>query len=197
MKRHAAATLRNRAPILEALRRWLPETGLLVEVAAGTGEHAAFLAPHFPALTWLPTDAEPAALASIAAWRAEAGAPNLSPPLRLDVCEPWPVAEAAAVFCANMIHIAPWDCARALMAGAGRVLVPGGVLVLYGPFRMGGRHTAPSNAAFDADLRARDFSWGVRELEAVDELAAAAGLEHVDTIAMPANNFTVVWRRAT
>lgn len=194
MKRHAAATLRNRDPILAVLRRWLPERGLVVEVAAGSGEHAAYFAPHFPGLDWQPTDADEAALTSIAAWRAECGAPNLHPPLRLDVRQPWPVERAEAIFCANMIHIAPWDCALALVAGAGRVLIPGGLLILYGPFRIGGAHTAPGNAAFDADLRRRDPAWGVRDLEAVVEAAQAAGLDHLDTVAMPANNLTVVWR---
>lgn len=195
MRRHAAATLRNREPILAVLRRWLPPSGTVLEVASGTGEHAAFFAPAFPWLAWQPTDADPAALESIAAWRGEAGAPNLLPPLPLDVREPWPMERAEAVFCANMIHIAPWDCAVALVAGSGRVLSPGGVLILYGPFRVGGGHTVPSNAAFDADLRGRDPAWGVRDLEAVGELAQAAGLDHLDTIPMPANNLGVVWRK--
>lgn len=195
MKRHAVATQRNREPILAVLRRWLPATGLVLEVAAGTGEHAAWFAPRFPALDWQPTDADAGALASIAAWRAEVDAANLRVPLRLDVRAEWPVARADAIFCANMIHIAPWDCALALMAGAGRVLSPGGVLVLYGPFRVGGRATAPSNEAFDADLRARDPAWGVRDLEAVGAAAQAAGLDHLETVPMPANNLSVVWRR--
>jgi hypothetical protein len=198
---HAPATRRNREPILAVLERWLPHalpagSNLVLEVAAGTGEHAAFFAPRFPGLTWQPTDRDADALASIADWVTQSGAPNLRPPLRLDVRErPWPVEKAAAVFCANMIHIAPWECCGALMAGAGRVLEPGGVLILYGPFKVGGVHTAPSNQAFDADLRARDPAWGVRDLEEVGRLARAAGLDHLDTVAMPANNLTVVWRR--
>lgn len=194
-KQHAPATSRNREPILGVLKRWLPATGLVLEIAAGSGEHAAFFAGQFPQLQWQPSDASPQALDSIAAWRAEAGLANLREPMRLDVREPWPLDRADALFSANMIHIAPWECAQALMAGAGRVLRPGGVLILYGPFKVGGRHTAPSNQAFDADLRARDPAWGVRDLEAVGAAAQAAGLDHLDTMPMPANNLSVVWRR--
>ncbi len=195
MKQHAPATARNRDPILAVLQRWLPAQGVVLEIAAGTGEHAAYFAGLFPGLSWQPTDMGEAALASIAAWRQEAGLANLLAPLALDVCQPWPVEHADAIFCANMIHIAPWRCAQGLMAGAGTVLRPGGVLILYGPFRVGGMHTAPSNDAFDADLRARNPDWGVRDLEAVGALAQAAGLDHLDTIPMPANNLSVVWRR--
>lgn len=203
VKQHAPATARNREPILAVLARWLPATGTVLEIASGTGEHAAFFAPRLAGaglagagLIWQPSDRDPSALASIAAWVAEAGAPNLRPPLRLDVREqPWPVEQAAAVFSANMIHISPWDCCLGLMAGAGRILPPGGVLILYGPFRLGGRHTAPSNAAFDADLKARDPAWGVRDLEAVGAAAEAAGLDHLATEPMPANNLSVVWRK--
>jgi SAM-dependent methyltransferase len=194
-KQHAPATSRNREPILGLLKRWLPATGLVLEIASGSGEHAAFFAGQFPELQWQPSDASRQALASIAAWRAEAGLANLREPLRLDVREPWPLDRADALFSANMIHIAPWECALALMAGAGRVLRPGGVLILYGPFKVAGRHTASSNQAFDADLRARDPAWGVRDLEAVGAAAQTAGLDHLDTIPMPANNLSVVWRR--
>jgi SAM-dependent methyltransferase len=195
-KQHAAATARNREPILAVLRQWLPPEGLILEIAAGTGEHAAFFAAANPDWQWQPSDTEPAALASIAAWRADSGLPNLLPPLALDVrVPPWPVERADALFCANMIHIAPWDRALALMAGAGTVLAPGGVMVLYGPFKLGGAHTAPSNAAFDADLQARNPAWGVRDLEAVGAAAQAAGLDHLATVPMPANNLCVVWRR--
>lgn len=195
MKLHASAAERNRYPIQDVLRRWLPPRGLVLEIAAGSGLHAAWFAPRFPHLTWQPTDTDPSALASIAAWRDEAGANNLNPPLSLDVRAPsWPVERADAVFCANMIHIAPWDCARGLIQGAGRILPPGGVLILYGPFRVGGR-MAPSNQAFDESLRARDPAWGVRDLEAVGALAQAAGLDHLDIVTMPANNLSVVWRK--
>lgn len=196
MKQHAPATARNRAPILTVLRQWLPPQGLVLEIASGTGEHAVFFAENLTGCDWQPSDAEPAAVASIAAWRAQAGLVNLRLPLRLDVCDDlWPVERADAMVCANMIHIAPWDCALGLMAGAGRVLGAGGVLVLYGPFKQGGRHTALSNQAFDADLKARNPHWGVRDLEAVDAAAQAVGLDHMGTVAMPANNLCVVWRR--
>ncbi|MCR6629116.1 MAG: class I SAM-dependent methyltransferase [Magnetospirillum sp.] len=132
----------------------------------------------------------------MAAWRDEAGLDNLLPPLELDVRrQPWPLVAADAVFAANMIHISPWESTRALVEGAAVVLAPGGVLAVYGPFRVGGRHTAPSNQAFDADLRARNPNWGVRDLEAVEQLAQAAGFDPLETVPMPANNLSVAWRR--
>jgi hypothetical protein len=188
VKRHAPATLRNREPILDVLTRWLPPTGRLLEISSGTGEHAAFLAPRFPGLVWQPTDVDPGALASIDAHRADAGAPNLLPALRLDVRDrPWPAADV--VFCANMIHIAPWACALALLDGA-RVAR---MLILYGPFKVGGAHTAPSNEAFDAQLRAQDPAWGVRDLD--DVTRAAVGFERVAVVDLPANNKVVVFQR--
>lgn len=197
MKRHAPATARNRDPILAVLREVLPPTGVVLEIAAGSGEHAIHFAAALPALTWLPSDVDPGALASIAAWRAEAGLPNLMSPLALDVTAgAWRVTTVAAVFSANLIHIAPWSAAVGLIRGAGRHLAAGGVLVVYGPFRVGGNHTAPSNAAFDADLRARDPAWGVRDVEAVVALADDQGLVLERTVAMPANNLTLVFRRA-
>lgn len=196
MKQHAPATLRNRQPILDVLRHWLPTRGLVLEIASGSGEHAVYFSSNLPGMTWQPTDMGGDALGSIAAWRADSGQDNLLLPLRLDVCEqPWPVDRADALFCANMIHISPWDSTLALMDGAGRVLVPGGVLILYGPFRMEGTHTAVSNEAFDRDLKGRNPAWGVRDLEAVDRVAAAAGLVRQAVIAMPANNHCVVWRK--
>ncbi len=143
---------RNRDPILDVLRRVLPGQGLVLEVASGSGEHAAYFAAHLPALTWQPSDPDPEALASIAAHRAAAGTPNLLAPLQLDVSAPrWPVERADAMICNNMIHISPWSASEGLMAGAARTLPPGGVLYLYGPYKIDGRHTAPSNAAFDAN----------------------------------------------
>jgi hypothetical protein len=190
------ATARNRGPILDVLRRVLPEAGTVLEVASGSGEHAAFFARALPGLRWLPSDPDPAHGASIDAWRRHEGLPNLLPPLRLDVREhPWPVAHADAVYCANLIHIAPWAACLGLFDGAARVLPAGAPLVLYGPFRVGGAHTAPSNEAFDASLRARDPAWGVRDLEDVTAAAAAAGFRHEATVPMPANNQTVIWRR--
>jgi SAM-dependent methyltransferase len=195
MKHHAPATARNRDPIGEVLARELPARGLVLEIASGSGEHAVAFARAFPGVTWQPSDPDPAARASIAAWRDEAALPNLAAPLALDVMEPWPLERADAIVCINMVHIAPWDAALALFAGAERLLPPGALLLLYGPYRFGGAFTAPSNAAFDQSLRARDPRWGVRD---VDELAAAAatrGLTLRDTVALPANNHALVFRR--
>ncbi|HSD88810.1 MAG TPA: DUF938 domain-containing protein [Kofleriaceae bacterium] len=195
-KQHAPATLRNREAILAVLARVLPSPGLVLEIASGTGEHATWIAPQLPGIRWQPTDADPQMLASIAAWTAERAATQVLPPIVLDVCrQPWPIDQAASIFCANMIHIAPWAATEGLMRGAGGVLASGGRLVVYGPFMVGGAHTAPSNAAFDASLRARNPAWGVRDLEAVVALAASHGLHHRETIAMPANNLSVVFER--
>lgn len=195
-RRHAPATLRNREPLLTVLEEALPASGTVLEVAAGTGEHAAFFASRLPGLVWQPTDLDPANLASIAAWRDEVGAPNLRAPLALDAAAAtWPVAHADAVVNVNMIHIAPWEACLGLMRGAARVLPPGGVLVMYGPYKLGGEHTAPSNASFDASLRAQDPSWGVRDLDAVRAVAATHGLAYERHVAMPANNLTVIYRR--
>ena len=194
--RAAPAVARNRDPILQVLRRVLPAHGLVLEIASGTGEHAVHFAGALPGIVWQPTDPDAAALRSIAAWREQAGLPNLRPPLEFDVtASTWPVERADAVVCINMIHISPWRSAEGLMAGAGRVLGPGGVLFLYGPYKEEGRHTAPSNEAFDADLRARNPEWGVRDLGDVSALAASHGLDFVERVAMPANNFSVVFRR--
>lgn len=193
-RQFAPATARNREPILEILRRVLPSQGLVLEVSSGTGEHATFFAPQLSGLTWQPSDPDPAARASIAAWTAATGATNVRPPLALDArADVWPLTRAAAIVCINMIHIAPWEAALGLFAGASRILVKGSPLVLYGPFKRGGEHTAPSNAAFDASLRARDPSWGVRDLDSVVAAAAQAGLGLFEVVAMPANNLSVVF----
>ncbi len=261
-RRAADAAERNKGPILEVLKRVLPETGLVLEIGSGTGQHAAHFAPRLPGLVWQPTDPDPKMRASIDAWaqeapgeaarpgvspenknsgaartgkqqeagrtegptgnqqeagrtegptgnQQEADAPNLRPALDLDVTGAvWPVTGAEAIFSANMIHIAPWDCCLGLLAGAGRILTrggdgrspdrettTGGLLILYGPFKIGGRHTAPSNESFDESLRARDASWGVRDLDDVTQAAEAHGLALQETVAMPANNLTVVFRR--
>ncbi|WP_149537724.1 DUF938 domain-containing protein [Siccirubricoccus phaeus] len=195
-RRHAPAALRNQDAILAVLRRHLPQAGLVLEIASGSGEHAMHFAAALPGLVFQPSDPEAGARASIDAWARRAGLPNLRPALALDVREtPWPVARAEAVFCANMIHIAPWAATPALMAGAGSCLGPGGVLALYGPFRRG-THTAPSNAAFDADLRRRNPAWGVRELEAVTAEAVAQGFLPPLIEEMPANNLTLLFRRS-
>lgn len=191
---HAPATARNRDPILEVLLRVLPPAGLALEVASGTGEHAAWFAPRLPGLSWQPSDPDAVARASIEAWRQAAAAGNLLPPLDLDVRRwPWPLERAEAVVAINMIHISPWPATEGLLRGAAALVPAGAPLVLYGPFRREGRHTASSNEAFDTDLRMRDPSWGVRDLEAVAEVAEAFDLDEV--VAMPANNLTVVFRR--
>jgi SAM-dependent methyltransferase len=190
------AVARNRDPILAVLRRHLPAQGTVLEIASGTGEHAAYFAPQFPRLVWQPTDLDPDALASIEAHRATANAPNLRAPLALDVtAAAWPVTRADAVISINMIHISPWQAVQGLMAGVARVLAPGGVLYLYGPFKENGKHTAPSNAAFDASLRARDPAWGVRDVGDVRELADGHGFDFVERVAMPTNNLSLVFRR--
>lgn len=197
-RRHAPATLRNRAAILEALHTILPAAGTVLEIASGTGEHAAFFAPRLgPSLTWQPSDVEADALASIDAHAADSNCPRIAPALRLDVTAPdWPVERADAILCCNMIHIAPWAVAEGLLAGAGRILNAGAPLILYGPFRRDGRHTAESNAAFDRSLRDRDPSWGVRDLdrEVIPE-AARHGLAFGSILDMPANNLIAVFRR--
>jgi len=191
----APAVARNRDPILAVLRRVLPARGTVLEIASGTGEHAVHFAAALPGLTWQPTDCDPDALRSISAHRAAAQLPNLLAPLALEVtASTWPVTHADAVVSINMIHIAPWAAAEGLMAGAGRLLAPGGVLYLYGPFKEHGEHTAPSNAAFDASLRAHDPNWGVRDTGDVAELAHVHGFELVERVAMPANNLSLVFR---
>jgi hypothetical protein len=191
---YAPSAARNREPILAVLSRVLPPAGLVMEISAGTGEHAAFFAEALPRLTWLPTDRDALALPSIAAHRAAADLSNLLPPLLLDAAAPdWPVSRADAVVCINMIHIAPWSACVGLMAGAARILPADGALYLYGPYKEGGVHTAESNHRFDLDLQLRDSSWGVRNLEDVVALAACHGLRHAETVTMPANNRSVVF----
>jgi SAM-dependent methyltransferase len=188
--------VRNRDPILDVLRRVLPPQGLVLEVASGTGEHAAYYAKRLPSLSWQPTDPDPLALASIAAHRTAADAANLRTPLGLDVMsEQWPLEQADAVICINMIHISPWAACEALMAGAGRVLPAGGVLYLYGPYKIEGRHTAKTNQDFDTQLKAQNTQWGVRDLADVTDLANRRGLILAETVAMPANNLSVIFRR--
>ena len=195
--RIAPATARNREPILAVLRRVLPERGTMLETNSGTGEHAAYFAVHLPHLIWQPTDVDPEALASIEAHRGAANAPNLLAPLKLDVLSPnWPLTKADAIVSINMIHIAPWAAAEGLMAGARRLLAPGCALYLYGPFKEDGQHTAPSNTSFDASLRAQNPEWGVRDTGEVIKLAANYRFEFVERVAMPANNLSLVFRRA-
>jgi Protein of unknown function (DUF938) len=192
----SAAVARNRGPILDVLRRILPARGTVLELASGSGEHAVHFAAALPHVTWQPTDIDPDALASIGAHRRLARLPNLLPPLELDAGAPvWPVTRADAVVAINLIHIAPWTAAQGMMAGAARVLPPGDLLYLYGAFKQNGRHTAPSNASFDASLRAWNPEWGVRDLGEVAALAAERGFDLAERIAMPANNLSVVFRR--
>jgi len=194
-RRYAPATVRNRDAILAMLRSHLPASGLVLEVASGSGEHAQHFAAALPGLTFQPSDPDAAALASIDAWGAKAKLPNLRAALRLDATAPaWPLAQADAVLCCNMIHIAPWAAALGLLRGAAAVLPAGGPLLIYGPFRRGGRDTSASNAAFDAELRDRNPAWGVRDLEAV-AAAAAGDFGEPMVLPMPANNLLVVFRR--
>jgi cyclopropane fatty-acyl-phospholipid synthase-like methyltransferase len=187
---------RNKAPILEVLSRVLPSAGTLLELASGSGQHAAYFARHLPHLHYLPSDVDPENLASIAEWVREADLPNLLSPRALDVTSvDWNVPPVQAIFNANMLHITPWECAVALFAGMRRHLAEAGVVVLYGPFRIHGAHTASSNQSFDASLRERDPRFGVRDLEAIVELAEGAGLSFTERVEMPANNQTLVFVR--
>ncbi|MGF6963510.1 SAM-dependent methyltransferase [Paraburkholderia sp. WC7.3g] len=195
-RQHSPSAERNREPILAVLRAALPASGRVLEIASGTGEHAICFAGALPGLDWQPSDADLEARASIAAWTAHAGLANVRAPLALDVHQPdWGVDALDAVVCINMIHISPWSAAQALFDGAGRRLVDGGVLYLYGPYRRGGAHTAPSNEAFDQWLKSRDPEWGVRDMEAVVALGDAAGLTCERVVSMPANNFSLVFTK--
>jgi SAM-dependent methyltransferase len=195
MKRIAPAAERNKMAIAEVLAEVLPPSGLVLEVASGTGQHAAFFAARFPDLLWQPSDRDDAALASIAAHREEAALPNLRAPLRIDAAADWPLASADAVVCINMIHIAPWAACLGLLRGARRVLPGGAPLVLYGPYAIDGDFTAPSNVAFDRQLRDENPEWGVRELRDVEKAAAGEGLHLERYVPRPANNHVVVFRR--
>lgn len=195
-QRHAPATARNREPILQVLRRVLPATGTVLEIASGSGEHAVYMARHLPGIRWQPSDIDPESRASIEAWRRSEGTDNLAPPLAVDARDgDWGIDHADAVVSINMIHISPWEATEGLVRGAARLLPTGGVLYLYGPFHVAGRPTAPSNLAFDASLRANDPAWGVRHADDVAGLAAGAGLELVEMVDMPANNFSLVFRK--
>jgi SAM-dependent methyltransferase len=190
----APSAERNKQPILEVLWRVLPPSGLVLEIGSGTGQHVAHFAQAMPDLVFQPTEVDANKHGSIAAW--VEGLPNVRPPIGFDVTHlPWPIRHAEAIVCINVIHISPWDATVALMRGAGEILGSDGVLVTYGPYRKEGRHTAPSNEEFEAWLKERDELWGVRDIEEVAAAARAAGLEHVESVPMPANNFTLVFRR--
>jgi len=198
MKKHAPATLRNREAILAILREELPDSGTVLEVASGSGEHAVFFAHNLPQVDWQPSDPAPDALASIAAYREEADLPNLRAPLQIDAsASGWPISEAAAIVCCNMVHISPWSATQGLFAGAARVLSGKGLpLILYGPYFEQGVEPAPSNLQFHHGLQARDPSWGIRDVEDMDRLAAQHGLTRSARHTMPANNLTLVYRKA-
>jgi SAM-dependent methyltransferase len=190
------ASRRNAGPILDVLRSALPARGLVLEVASGSGFHAATFAAALPGVTWQPSDPDAAMRASIEAHRADAGPANLLAPIHLDVTAwPWPVDKADAVVCINMIHIAPWAACEALFAGAGRVLGENGVVFTYGPYRVDGDWRGDGNVAFDQSLRSRNPDWGIRELRDVEAVAAGHGLALVATVAMPANNLSLVFRK--
>jgi len=187
---------RNKGPIVGELKRILPATGLVLEVASGTGQHVSYFAEALPNLVWQPSDADAAFRRSILAWVTHKRLGNVLAPIELDVCRPpWPIAQAEAVVCINMLHVAPWAATRALFAGADRILARDGVLFVYGPYRRFGGHTAPSNEAFDMQLRASDPDWGLRDIEAVVDLASEAGFALSEIIDMPANNLSVVFRK--
>lgn len=188
---------RNKAPIADVLEKLLPATGEVLEISSGGGQHVVHFARRMPRRVWQPTERDTDCLRSIAAWRKAEALPNVRPPLFLDVFEEvWPVARADAMVCLNMIHIAPWSAAQALLRGARRTLQAGGLLFVYGPFRREGAHTAESNADFDRQLRARDPQWGVRNLEDVIDTAASEGLALGEIRQMPANNLIVSFRKA-
>lgn len=188
VKRQAPAAARNVGPIGDVLERWLPAHGRVLEIASGTGEHALAFARRFPNIEWQPTDPDPQALGSIAAW-AEEGPSNLRSPLQLDVCAAdWPVDRAEAILCVNMVHIAPWEAALGLLDGAGRLLAPGAPLILYGPWRQADVPTAPSNEAFDLSLRERDPRWGLRLVEDFAAEAERRGFGLAERQPMPSNN---------
>ncbi|HEX5128275.1 MAG TPA: DUF938 domain-containing protein [Usitatibacter sp.] len=192
----APSAERNKQPILDVLARVRPPAGLVLEIGSGTGQHVAHFARALPKLTFQPSEMDAGKHASIAAWTSHERLGNVRPPLAFDVTRlPWPVEGADAIVCINVIHISPWEATLGLMRGAGAMLQAGGVLVTYGPYRRGGAQTAPSNEAFDASLRQRDPRWGVRDLEAVAAAAAENGLELEETVPMPANNFTLVFRK--
>jgi len=200
---HSPAADRNKQPILDVLRGVLPAQGTALEIASGTGQHAAWFAAALPGWTWQPTDADASALPAIAAWTSQAGLANVRRPLLLDVMAPqWPAQGAPfaepfdAIYCANMLHISPWATCAALMQGSARHLAPGGVLVTYGPYLEDGVPTAPGNLSFDQDLRARNPAWGIRHVEDVSREAQRAGLRLRERHAMPANNLLLVFERS-
>jgi SAM-dependent methyltransferase len=196
-RQYAPSAARNRDPIWSVLQPQLPPRGMVLEVASGSGEHTVHFARLAgPDIVFQPSDPDATARASIDAWALAAGLTNVKPAAALDAAaDAWPIARADVVLCINMIHISPWSATVGLVRGAARVLPPGGLLFLYGPYRRGGAQTAPSNLAFDQDLRRRNPAWGVRDLEAVADLAAQAGFGDPGIVEMPANNLSLLFRR--
>lgn len=195
-RRSAPAALRNREPIADVLREWLPSSGLILEIASGSGEHVIHFAERFPALEWQPSDIHPNALGSIAAWRVEAGLANIRPPLPIDAASPeWPIERAEAVLSINMVHISPWRSALGLLDGAERLLVSGAPLILYGPWIEDDVPAASSNLDFDADLKRRNPEWGLRRVEEFAMAADQRGFDLDQTRPMPANNLMLLLRR--
>lgn len=193
---HSPAAERNAEPILAQLRRLLPASGRVLEIASGTGQHAVHFASALSGIEWQPSDVDPDALKAVRIRVDHAGLPNLRPPVELDVeARDWPLERADAILCVNLLHISPWSATKGLIAGAARCLPAGGILAVYGPFRFAGEHIADSNARFDADLRSRHASWGIRDVADVAAIASDHGLDHQETIALPANNHLLVFRR--
>jgi hypothetical protein len=195
-RQYAPATVRNRDFILDVLRDLLPTTGVILEIASGSGEHVVHFARNLPSLVFQPSDPEPDALLSVAAWMKAAEVTNVRAPIVLDASRsPWPIASADGIICINMVHISPWDASVGLIRGAAAILPPGSPLYLYGPYKRKGFATAPSNEAFDRNLRDRDPIWGLRDLEAISAIAHSAGFSIPDITEMPANNLSIVFRR--
>lgn len=196
VKQLSDSSERNKQPILDVLLDVLPRQGTVLEIASGTGQHAVHFAANLPGVTWQPSDIDPELRSSVAAWRADSALANLQAPIHLDVtADPWPLSSADAIVCSNMIHIAPWECCTGLLDGAGRILPEGGILFMYGPYKIGGKHIAPTNEQFDASLRARDSTWGIRNLDDVALEARRRGLHLIKTVKMPANNLSVIYRK--
>lgn len=194
-KRHAPATLRNRDAIADVLARELPLSGLVLEVASGSGEHVIHFADHFPTLEWQPSDPDPVARASISAWMEDARLSNLRSPLDVDASAgDWPIDAAAAILCINMTHIAPWAATVGIFAASARLLERGAPLIFYGPFLRAEIETAPSNLAFDIQLRTRDPAYGLRAVEDLDRVGQAQGFARTMCYTMPANNLMLVYR---
>jgi hypothetical protein len=195
-RQYASATVRNRDFILDVLRDVLPTTGVILEIASGSGEHVVHFARNLPSLVFQPSDPEPDALLSVAAWMKAADVTNVRAPIVLDASRsPWPIASADGIICINMVHISPWDASVGLIRGAAAILPPGSPLYLYGPYKRKGFATAPSNEAFDRNLRDRNPIWGLRDLEAIAAIAQSAGFSIPDITEMPANNLSIVFRR--